>query len=565
MQGESTQLAGQRHCRIESTRRPASVRAVRLVGLLLLLGVAAVHTTNAEAALRWVGTVPLPGSNPGAFDVLLSPDGKHLYASAIIESGIVVFECDALTGQLSLLQQLGPAQGVGANPTRPALSPDGRHLYLGSASLVSSPTPLISVFERDPSSGLLAFASSVEAQSYPQRITVSPNGAHVYVSSAYGGFRAWSRDATSGALTPVSAPFLGDVNDLALTADGLVGYLVGGSNSSGPVGELHYSSRNPSTGELALLGGYSSIYGLVKPAIGAALSSGDTHLYVAGSGYLSVFRREPQLVSQEYELDGDDGVSGLAGAVDLVVGSDHVYVAAHDNDVPDNGGIAALQRDPLSGSIAYVEAHRGFPAPNGLALSPDGRYLYVAVLATSNIEIFAEEKVCPPAPRSDCRPPTGARLTLRLAGPKSTARFNWDNVDTSFALSGDPWGGSTYAFCLYEDQGGTQVLVAAADAPQGRVTKRRGWTRKIDGSTFTAYDYRDPFGTPGGIRSAKLERQHVRVRAKGENLRLPAVPPSAPFTVQVLANLGDCWTAAFAAANVRVSDPDSGRFVARLP
>lgn len=524
---------------------------------------------RAQAALHQIGTVVLSGMNPGAFAAVLSPEGSHLYVSGIINNSIYVFGRDSVSGDLVPLQVVSKADGVGDNPTRPALSPDGRHLYIGSTPLTANgtTTPRVSIFERDTATGLLTFVSWVDAQSYPQRITISADGSFVYATTFFSGFRAWSRDTLSGALTPVTVPDFGFTSTLALTADGLTGYLVGGADAVGhQVGRVDYASRDTSTGSLTVDGGFKAIFGLIEAAGHAALSAGDTHLYVSGSGYLSVFRRAPQLVSQEYELEGKNGVSGLTEPADLVVGADHLYVSAHDETVPDNGGVAAFERDPASGAVHYVERLRGFPAASGMALSSDGRHLYLAVLATSTVEIFAEEGVCPPLPRSDCRSPTSARLTLRRGTAAQNAiRFNWNNADTSFPLSADPWGGSTYSLCLYQDQGGTPSLIAAADAPQGRFTARRGWKRSFDGTTASAYIYRDRFSTPDGVKSAKLERQRVRLRAGGENVVVPAIPLAAPFTAQVLTNPGDCWMATFTAADVRVSDPTAGRFVARLP
>ena len=99
-----------------------------------------------------------------------------------------------------------------------ALSPDGKNLYVASSGGTNPGS--LATFTRNLSTGELSFNACVRDPSSPENcaselsqlqgaasVVVSPNGAHVYVASADSdAVRGFSRNTTTGALTPLALP-----------------------------------------------------------------------------------------------------------------------------------------------------------------------------------------------------------------------------------------------------------------------------------------------------------------------------------------------------------------------
>jgi len=140
-----------------------------------------------------------------------------------------------------------------------------------------------------------------------------------------------------------------------------------------------------------------------------AVSPDGLHVYVAGGSSLLVFARDALLgglTPIESESDGSGGVSGLAGAVAVAVSPDgeHVYVLARTAGGNPDGSLAVFDRDPLTGEVAFVEAHfddqagvDGLgntgtgPGPRPLAVSPDGLHVYAAGFSDDAVAVFARD------------------------------------------------------------------------------------------------------------------------------------------------------------------------------
>jgi len=141
----------------------------------------------------------------GPIDVVVSPDGAHVYVAARNDSAIAVLGRNPATGRLGFVQNQvdgilgapdanGPNVGL-AGVRRLLLSADGLHLYAAGSDANS-----VAVFERDPSSGELRFLEAetngqndpqdpgpmVVAMSRPSGLALSPNGADLYVASRFG-------------------------------------------------------------------------------------------------------------------------------------------------------------------------------------------------------------------------------------------------------------------------------------------------------------------------------------------------------------------------------------------
>ena len=202
----------------------------------------------------------------GLAEVIISPDGRHVYFSS---SGrrLVVFARDA-SGQLTqiqLLQQGADLPDGLLDGNYMAFSPDGERLYLAAGR-----RGVLTMFHRDPESGLLTFSSQVFDHTGPpagdparQNLTgarglaISPDGLHLYATSGNNDFLvALTLDPTTNGMV-----FLEQFKDneggidglengyaVAVSPDGLSVYVTGFDDNS-----LAVFRRDPNSGRLTFV------------------------------------------------------------------------------------------------------------------------------------------------------------------------------------------------------------------------------------------------------------------------------------------------------------------------
>ena len=310
----------------------------------------------------------------GARAVLVSPDGKNLYASG---AGLTSFDRDPQTGELT--QKSGPAgcftRGTAtvpncvsqfpaaANLTGLAMTPDGRHVYVADFA-----DDEVTVFDRDPATGVLtpkAGSTTAPAMDAPNKLSVSPDGRNLYVAGFAGNsVTAFAIDA-AGALTAVAGGCVVNGPPASGCASGRA--LRGATDVTvDPAGTTVYVSTDPS------VAGESSISALTRdPATGGLTP-------VAG----------PAGCVTASALAGCTVSTDLAGVADITIGSGNGPLCAA---VPSTGRVLAFDRQPAgglvlrpgsagcvsSGAVAGCATGRGFGGARGLASTNDGADVYV--------------------------------------------------------------------------------------------------------------------------------------------------------------------------------------------
>ena len=276
------------------------------------------------------GCVSRDGSGPcalgyglgGAFDVVVSPDGKSVYVAAYSDGDVVRFNRNTTTGALT--QPAGSAGVVYAlDPHGVAVSPDGKSVY--AASLLKS---AVVRFNRT-TTGALTWAGCViedpnqlegcadgHGLSGAHDVAVSPDGKSVYAASNNAVVR-FNRNLTTGAIAQpagtagcVSEDGTGPCADghglnfpsrLAVSPDGKSLYAA--SQSSNAVARLN---RNPTAGALTQPAGTSGCvsetgagpcadgHALSGP-LGVGINPDGKSVYVASfdSYAVSLFKRAP--------------------------------------------------------------------------------------------------------------------------------------------------------------------------------------------------------------------------------------------------------------------------------
>jgi DNA-binding beta-propeller fold protein YncE len=165
----------------------------------------------------------------GARDVAISPDGKNVYVAAPGSDAVAVFDRDGGDGHLTQSgADDGCVSGAGAGgcvdgraidePTSVVVSPDGAEVYVGSQGLNGG----IAVLQREPETGDLSQepgaagcvndAGTNCADGLPEMVgleslALGPDGKTLYaMSPARDAVTLYSRNAETGALTPIPAP-----------------------------------------------------------------------------------------------------------------------------------------------------------------------------------------------------------------------------------------------------------------------------------------------------------------------------------------------------------------------
>jgi len=498
-------------------------------------------------ALTYLGLVKegfdVVGGLSGANDVVVSPDGKHVYAAGSGDDAIVVFSRDAMTGGLTLVEVkkdgVGGVSGLG-NPHSPALSPDGAHLYVACFGST------VAIFARDAGTGALTFLGfeedgqdGVTGIGGAQAVVVSPDGKDVYVagdtSDAVAAFR---RDAGTGLLTFVEAEVdnvagvdgLASPFDLAIAPDGGHVYVPGAADHA-----IAVFARNAMTGALDFVqvvrDGSGDVDGL-RGAFGVAVSPDGTRLYAVGGqdDALAVFDRAPdgQLTFREVHKDAVDGVVGLGGPNSVKVS-------------PDGLDVYTSQRG--SNSLAVFRRPSVIPTTTSTTPASDTTTTSAAVTPTTSTTLPS----CGSVPLPGCR--KAARGSLLVRDRRSNARdhlvWKWSKgAATTLADLGDPRTATSYRLCIYDRPGGVAALVFDAVAPGGvSCGGRPCWT-----SIKKGFRYLDRRATVEGLLRLKLKVGDTRKAAttvvgRGAGLVPPPLPLVPPLTVQLLAGTGVCWDA----------------------
>ena len=296
----------------------------------------------------------------GVEAVAVSPDGERVYAAAFDDSALAVFERDATTGMLTLIEV--ERQGIrdlesgdrvdgldGAIALTVVADPDGgEHLYLAG-----SESDALAVFYRDPADGLLSFeqvvreGAEVTGLSRAVAMAASPDGAQLYVASLEENAVSVFHREVDGHLSWVEIHRDGGALDglagaaaVAVAGDGRNVYVAGQDEG------LAVFERTPA-GRLSFLQAVlSSEIGDLSLTTDVAVSQDGRYVYVTGFGQdaLAVFERaaDGRLTWLETELDGEAGVEGLNGATSLMVSADDGQIYA--TGTLDNA-VAVFRRD----------------------------------------------------------------------------------------------------------------------------------------------------------------------------------------------------------------------------
>ena len=352
-----------------------------------------------------------PGGVSSGFGIALSPDGDNLYFTMLVNNRLGRFQRNnsgSLTFDRYWIDNAGGVNGLGGAFDLVA-SPDGQHLYVtGSSDNALAIFNLDATGDLDFSQVLVDGSGGIDGLNEVSGLDISSDGNHVYVAGYEDdSVTFFTRNAGTGALTAVTV-----FKDGSGGVDGLDG------------------------------------------AISLVLSPDGKNLYVTGStdDALAVFNRNTgtgALTFVTFLKDAsDDGsgnvVDGLNGARNLVVSPDgkNLYVTGSNDNA-----LAVFSRDATTGALTFEKAFRNgsdglenFLTPEYLALSADGKNLYVSAYASNSLAVFdrntatGELTFRQSITRSDLAAMDGPRgqvlssdgKTIYVAARTGILRFSWE-------------------------------------------------------------------------------------------------------------------------------------------
>ena len=355
----------------------------------------------------------------GAYNIVLSPDQRHLYVGAWNSEHPSAFARDEATGTLTPLPEPQSASGE-KNPVNYghpdlAITADG-------ASILSIDDQFnqVHAYDRDPESGALTLHGKAGAElpfDLLVSITLTPDGRSVYAGDFFGNQVGTftrdpaSRDIASGPLLVhgEGGLELEGVEDIVVSDDSRHVYVVAYFSAAVTVFD-----RDPDTTELAMrqvLSPKSGSSGLFFGMEAGAITPDGTRMVLISpvTETLALCERDPMsgdlalLWHDQWERGkwGPDLRPGLPspGRVAVVPGGGAVAISLRRW-----GSVAgfALREDPpsLEWIDTYVPSEALYPTlefANGVAVTGDGRTVYIASLLGDSLTVFQRNTAAPGA------------------------------------------------------------------------------------------------------------------------------------------------------------------------
>jgi 6-phosphogluconolactonase (cycloisomerase 2 family) len=336
--------------------------------------------------------------------VEMSADGRFLYATPWQLGAIVVFERDPQKGGLKHVQTLREPGSLAGN-TSIAFSPSSP---LAVAACFNAQTAVL--LHRDAKTGKLKILDSarngqnnVRGLAFAVDAIFSPDGMYVYVLDGNAGgiaiFKV-GRDKLEWIESfDGEDQCLAGSRGVALAEDGKIMYVAGSRANS-----LSVLERNAETGLLKvkqmLWDEENNVHGLAG-AFGVVCTRNGEFIYTtsgrfSGDDAVSAFRRGKEgWLEVVHELIAErDELPDFKGGNRLLLSPDekNLYVVASQS-----GSLACFARDAKSGQVKLLESLSGdgdkgiLIGAAGLAISPDGKFLYVAAEGRKTISIYRRE------------------------------------------------------------------------------------------------------------------------------------------------------------------------------
>jgi DNA-binding beta-propeller fold protein YncE len=317
------------------------------------------------------------GAGEGTSRVVVSPDGKNVYATnrGAGANTVSQYARNTETGKLTALAQATVATGT--EPESVVVSPDANSVYVANRGAST-----VSQYARNLATGALTLQASVATGAGPIGLAISPDGKQVYAANATSAtLSQFSRNTGTGelkALAKATVPAGANVHGVLLSPDGKNVYAA--NYSANTVSEY---ARSEVSGELTALG---TLAAGANPHDLAISPDGDS-VYVANSAesgdVLELLRNAETGV-----LTFQTTIAAGKFTECIVVSPDGSGVYA-TNEGTNN--VSQYARDMQTGDLTALAptAVATGTHPEGIAVSADGDSVYVANSGSGSVSQYS--------------------------------------------------------------------------------------------------------------------------------------------------------------------------------
>lgn len=424
------------------------------------------------------------------YDVVVSPDGGHLYLASQFDHGISIFARNEIEGTLTFVDDVDEPS-IGENALKGvrsiAISPNGEFAYAVSMFAGSNGGSLSS-FNRNSTSGALSFIDAIydedpgiDGLQGARSVAVSPDGKNLYVA-AYEDDKVsvFSRNSETGVASFLGVYEEGDqgVEELSephaitVSPDGQFVYVALYTN------QIIVFSRDDTNGLLTYVSKLSYLLGenggqLKGTPRAIAISPDGSFVYVTSwnTDSLTVFARDSDSGELTHENDYKNNIGdteNMDGPYDIVISADgrYVYVAAFSSD-----SVTSFQRDVSTGELSYFQSILSDGAdtwsmngPLSIAASPDGEHVYVGSgSGDHSLTTFRREVIVDP-PEFVVQPITrsieeGESIAFHALAQGETVSYQW--LKNGSIITGETLPVFTINIIAPSDDGDVYSIVAS--------------------------------------------------------------------------------------------------------
>jgi 6-phosphogluconolactonase (cycloisomerase 2 family) len=354
-----------------------------------------------SVGLRYINSIKHEGL-AGAVTVAISPDGRFVYGQGFQAHSVNAFRRDEVTGELTHVQTIADPENL-AGAVKLRFSNDGKQAVVACYAAKS-----VGYFTRNEKTGELTHVATFRGNpevnlQWPVEAVFSPDGKRIFAvddqrAAVVGLFVIPARKEIGW-----SEIFQGEdrcfdgVRGITAHPDGKALYI-----SSYRAGTLTVVEGAEEGGKLRvrqiLRDGQDEVRGLAG-IIATRVSRDGKFVYsvsgrFGGDDGVSVFRvGDDGKLKVVQELVNDQGeLTDFTGGNQLTLSPDESMLYAAGTT---SGGLACFRRDPKTGKLEFVTTIRNEATgvgdnlgANGIAISPDGRHLYLALEDAGAISVF---------------------------------------------------------------------------------------------------------------------------------------------------------------------------------
>lgn len=437
-----------------------------------------------------VGEVTLSGS---AGELALSPDSSRLYVASPAEDSITKLDWDRATETLSDANATIVTNGVGNVEGLEGLASiavSGDFLFA-----VGTTGDSVAAFAR-AGNGDLSFLQVIRDKGEraggladPNRVTTSPDGAFVYVSSSGDDGMGPRRNPGGVAWLPVDAmtspdvlqfdfPDQGDfLNEpgqafsTAVSPDGLSTYTVRRDG-----GEIEVYQRDAPTGDLLFEQTVSH-----SQAESLAVSPDGDHVYVLGSGANDVSSYERDAVTGQLSSElplGEPSLFHSAGDIRISSSGDQVFITGSEASETNASVTFVFDRDQSTGALTHsTTLDAVFGVFLGSNVPADLAHVVVGIDVASDGEFLVTSHATPEPAEIEGEKVVLWQRTVGGGGAITYAMLDSQLLDAPGAVAISPDG--DHAFVA--SPSGTSITVYAIDRVAGTLTELQTVRNNVDG------------------------------------------------------------------------------------